>query len=327
MRVPALCVFSCLLIGLSAQPATAQQPIETVGSRALGMGGAFVGVSDDPTASFWNPAGLPSGRPAGLTIESSDFRTGNQKSAAAPGQTRRRSYFASLGTWPLGVTVGRFRDTRVSDVTAGLATTETLATSQYGVTLLQTITHGLVVATNLKWVRGTVTTGSGSAVSAASVFGRPASEDSRSGNSFALDLGVMADFERARIGLVLKNLRQPGFTNVAGTSIKLPRLIRVGVSVLPSPGLTLALDADLDTVDLWDGPRRMIAAGVEKHLGQRAAARAGVRWNLKDPEGRHFVYATGGSVRISPSLWADAHYTYSDIARDRGFGAALRAAF
>ncbi len=29
-----------------------------VGARALGMGGAFVAVSDDATASYWNPAGL-----------------------------------------------------------------------------------------------------------------------------------------------------------------------------------------------------------------------------------------------------------------------------
>ena len=29
-----------------------------VGARALGLGGAFVGVADDVTASFWNPAGL-----------------------------------------------------------------------------------------------------------------------------------------------------------------------------------------------------------------------------------------------------------------------------
>lgn len=28
------------------------------GARALGMGGAFVAVADDPTATFWNPAGL-----------------------------------------------------------------------------------------------------------------------------------------------------------------------------------------------------------------------------------------------------------------------------
>jgi outer membrane protein OmpA-like peptidoglycan-associated protein len=30
-----------------------------VGARALGMGGAFVGVANDLTAGYWNPAGLP----------------------------------------------------------------------------------------------------------------------------------------------------------------------------------------------------------------------------------------------------------------------------
>src|SRR5689334_21034223 len=29
-----------------------------VGARALGMGSAFVGLADDGTASYWNPAGL-----------------------------------------------------------------------------------------------------------------------------------------------------------------------------------------------------------------------------------------------------------------------------
>ena len=31
---------------------------EGAGSRALGMGGAFVAVADDATAAMWNPAGL-----------------------------------------------------------------------------------------------------------------------------------------------------------------------------------------------------------------------------------------------------------------------------
>ena len=42
------------------RPATAQM-YELVGTRAQGMGGAFVAVADDATASWWNPAGLASG--------------------------------------------------------------------------------------------------------------------------------------------------------------------------------------------------------------------------------------------------------------------------
>src|SRR6059036_2356380 len=34
---------------------------ETIGIRAQGMGGAFVAVADDATATWWNPAGLATG--------------------------------------------------------------------------------------------------------------------------------------------------------------------------------------------------------------------------------------------------------------------------
>ena len=29
-----------------------------IGARSLSMGGAFVAVADDPTALYWNPAGM-----------------------------------------------------------------------------------------------------------------------------------------------------------------------------------------------------------------------------------------------------------------------------
>ncbi|MDD9974878.1 MAG: hypothetical protein OXU27_12775, partial [Candidatus Poribacteria bacterium] len=29
-----------------------------VGGRALGLGGAYVGIADDATAAYWNPAGI-----------------------------------------------------------------------------------------------------------------------------------------------------------------------------------------------------------------------------------------------------------------------------
>ncbi|OYV99567.1 MAG: hypothetical protein B7X11_05290, partial [Acidobacteria bacterium 37-65-4] len=138
--------------------------------------------------------------------------------------------------------------------------------------------------------------------------------------------GVMMDLKPLRLGLTIKNLRQPTFTDVAGIATRLPREIRGGVAVMPKDGLTLALDMDLDTVNLWDGPRRMIAIGGEDRLTQRLVARAGVRWNLKD-DTRRPVYSAGASVRVNGSMWLDTHYTQGDITRDRGFGAALRAGF
>ena len=59
-----LCVFSGNFLNLAfAQPlqsvgiASSPNPVGS-GARALGMGGAFIGVADDATAASWNPGGL-----------------------------------------------------------------------------------------------------------------------------------------------------------------------------------------------------------------------------------------------------------------------------
>ncbi len=47
-----------------------------VGARALGMGNAFVGLADDPTAFYWNPAGLTRLKnPELFLMHSADFDT------------------------------------------------------------------------------------------------------------------------------------------------------------------------------------------------------------------------------------------------------------
>jgi long-subunit fatty acid transport protein len=55
-------IVASLVAGLStatAQEEVFQRGVELgIGSRALGMGGAYIGIADDYSASFWNPAGL-----------------------------------------------------------------------------------------------------------------------------------------------------------------------------------------------------------------------------------------------------------------------------
>ena len=56
-------VIIAISVFLFTQSATAQQEITVgndfgVGARAMGMGGAFMGVANDATALYWNPAGL-----------------------------------------------------------------------------------------------------------------------------------------------------------------------------------------------------------------------------------------------------------------------------
>lgn len=280
---------AAVLLLMTPGLASAQLPIESVGSRAQGMGGAFTAVADDPSAPFWNPAGLVTGVPVGATFELTRFQTGN-----------RHSFFGGLTSWPLGLSyVGQtatFRDS-------------TFKTSTFSATVLQTVVEGLVVGANLKYIRGTI-------------------EDagSHSSGEFDVDLGAMADFQKMRVGLSLKNLLQPEFTNAAGIATRTPRQFRAGLAVLPKDGVTLALDLDLDTVGLWDGPRRGIAVGGEARVSTRLSARGGVRWNFEDDLNRPAVSA-GGSFMLRPSAWLDAHYTYSENRRERAFGVALRAGY
>jgi hypothetical protein len=51
------CVLSVLLLLSFSSPASALE-LAPIGSRAQGMGGAFVAVANDATAVYWNPAGL-----------------------------------------------------------------------------------------------------------------------------------------------------------------------------------------------------------------------------------------------------------------------------
>jgi F plasmid transfer operon, TraF, protein len=297
----------CLIVLVPAA-ATAQQVFESVGGRALGMAGAFVAVADDPSATYWNPAGLASAGPAGATIGWVRFRTRDRTGPVAPGPSLRTSKFVSLGTWPIGVSYARLESAILVRSPDDSTSVEVLRTSQIGATILQSVVQGLVVGSTLKYA-----------------LDRASGLEGRTRGAFDLDLGVMMDMQRVRVGVTTRNLRQPSFTDPAGTAMTLARQSRLGLAVFPVGGLTLAMDLDLNTVGLRDGLRRMIAFGGEDRLGARLAVRGGLRWNLEGD--RRTVLATGVSVAIRPNTWVDGHVTWSQFDGDRGFGIALRAGY
>ena len=58
MKILAIALLCVWVGGAVAQEERAIDNFAGVGVRAMGMGGAFVGVADDFTAMYWNPAGL-----------------------------------------------------------------------------------------------------------------------------------------------------------------------------------------------------------------------------------------------------------------------------
>lgn len=319
-----ICLSLCALLWL-APSAWAQAPYEAVGSRALGMAGAFVAVADDVTAAYWNPAALATGPAAGGTVEWYRFQKRDPNAPAIPGSGRDQSFFTGLGSLPLAITFGRLTSTWVVENPSGERSAERLTTSQLGGTVLHTVIPGLIVGTTLKYVHATAAEGPVTGLTAGEAVDAALGFETRGTSAFDLDVGVLADLDQLRLAVTWKNLLRPEFDTAAGNAIKLPRYTRFGLAVRPGAGLTLAMDLDLDTADLRDGLRRMIAFGAESPAGSRLTLRGGVRWNLKGT--RQPIVAAGASMALTTRMFVDGHYSFGHASRDQGFGFALRAAY
>jgi len=323
LRAVALVVLGVWTV-LHPAAASAQQVFESVGERALGMGGAFVAVADDATAVYWNPAGLMHNAPGGVTIGWYRFQSGNQKAPAAPGPEYRANSLTSLGASSSGLSIGTFESrSLVPDTTGGLQS-QTLRTRAFGLTLLQSLVPRVVAGATLKYVRGSLAAAPVSASTVNDALTQAGRLKGSSNGAFDLDVGLMADLDQLRVGLTIRNVRSPSFSPGKDSAATLPRESRFGLAYLPTRGLTLALDLDLDTVGLRGGPRRMCAVGGEARLGH-LALRSGVRWNLE--QGGQLVEAGGFSVNVKSGLWVDAHISRGKDTQDREFGVALRSGF
>lgn len=317
--VLALCVLGFMPVSAAAQS------FESLGSRALGMAGAFVAVADDPTAAWWNPAGLASGQPGGVTLEWLKAGRRDLDQAPVAGLWRRSARFASLGTWPVGLSVIDIDEFQVRSTADGAFEGARLSTRHYAATVLQTVAQGVVVGTTVRYVRGTAAVRPvipGTATAEA-LFDDLDREGAHRRGAVDVDLSTMVDLGRVRLGGTVRNLRTPTFTDAAGTAITVARETRVGLAAMPNDGLTFALDVDLEAVTKASGRSQVVAVGVERRLASRATARAGVRRNLVGD--RAWVGAAGISVAVRPGAWLDGHATWGRSPAERGFGVAVRA--
>ncbi len=313
-----------LLLGIALPaPAQAQIGFDVVGTRALGMAGAFVAVADDATAGFWNPAGLVKGPMAGLTIAGDTFHFRDPKGPPEPGAWRYSTQSAALGTWPVGITFARVDASAISNDADAPGTAESLTTMQLGFTVLQSLGDFVVVGATAKFVRGTAAIAPIAGQSAEDALDAIEQAPAHSSGTFDLDLGVIAGTDRWRAAFALKNLRRPTFDTIGGKPIALERRARLGLAAFPRDGLTLAIDVDLDTADPLVGLRRTIALGGETRLGVHLFLRAGMRWE-RGEAGRP-IGALGGSVSIRQGFWLDGYFTRGHSGEHQGFGFALRA--
>jgi hypothetical protein len=321
------------LLGAALPGVAAAQQFETLGARALGMGGAFVAVADDATAIYWNPAGLATGAFVSLLV---DRQTAEVRPADGTAASGRSATMAALSLPQIGVSYQRLRHATAvlsSDETAagqhgGLDAVRlvSLISHETGLTLLQSLADGIVVATTLKVVRGIAAEAPGApGQTPADLLDEAVALVGRASTAVDLDVGLMAGGPRARAGLVIRNVRQPEFALPAAGALRLERQIRAGVAWLPHRRLTLAADLDLATVETPHGPRRNVAAGAEAPAGRNVVVRGGLR--LSTTGDRRPAAAAGLSIAARPGIWIDGQLTRGQADADSGWGLAARVGF
>lgn len=310
------------------------QTFEAVGTRAAGMGGAFVAVADDASAAYWNPAGFAAGNLFTMVLDrtAGKVNPGGSSDGAASGS----GSLVSLGMPALGLSYYRLRTTTVTpgpttaangdgrkSIEAGQVRLDTLITHHSGATLLQSIAPGIAVGATLKLVRGVASSAVVPDGDRGALLG-DASDLTRKGTSkFDADIGVMATRGRVKAGLTVRNLVEPAFST-AGESgrLTLRRQARAGIAVVPVEGWIVAGDLDVIRTPGSGGDMRSFAAGTEGRLGRKAFVRGGLRVNTAGA--RQPIVAAGGSYAVMGSVLLDAQVTVGSDRAQRGWGIAAR---
>lgn len=301
----AVLAFASLLscVWVAAPRDAAAQSFESIGVRAQGMGGAYVAVADDATATWWNPAGLATGAYFSALVEYDRPRT--PQDASIKGLAIG---FPALGLSYYRLPINQMRLSGSTGENAG-SREEQGDLSVYGVTVGQSLGDRLVVASTLKLVRAGQSHGD-------------------------LDVGTMARFGAARIGLVVKNIRKPSF-DTGGGPLELKRQARAGAALIGRTNglvneMALAFDADLTRVATRAGEERHVAGGLEvltfgKKLGLRAGAAANTVGERRPSYsgGASVILAAGGYV----ATYIDGHVTGGSDEARKGWGIGLRLTF
>ncbi len=335
---PKHCLALCALLLLANGTDADAQAVETVGSRALGMGGAWVAVANDSSATWWNPAGLA----AGPLLDVAIARSTIESTADLPAWRDTATWFA-LGTPPFGFSYYRLKTTEVQLLSptvtesgsrenrrAGVLV-RSLSASQLCVTLVQTLVPGFHAGATLKYVRGTLRSGLDDDLVPADELLNRGTElgGGQDDATFDVDLGFLGVAGPFRVGLLVRNAFEPELESDARV-FRFERVVRVGgaydAAATGGPPLTISLDVDVSAIPTVSGDRRNIALGAERWLwGQRLAVRGGVRVNTEGANER--AASAGGSVAIRAGLFVDAHVVAGGADDDRGWGLSARVSF
>ncbi len=194
------------------------------GARAFGMGGAFVGVANDATAAYWNPAGLTW---AGIgRWELSGMYTGGMN------VDRAHNYLALSRNSDWGAYALQWNNAGVTDIEARDA----------GGALLEEFDYSdNAIAASLAKRYDIFSVGVTGKYLFNNVGASNVNDDSD--NGYGLDIGAGLQLtEYSRLGVAVQNIA--GKLGNDNSADEIPATLRAGLAVWPMRGLTAAFDVE-----------------------------------------------------------------------------------
>jgi len=228
------------------------------GARALGMGGAFVGVANDATAAYWNPAGLTW---AGIgRWEVTGMYTGGMN------VDRNHNYLALSRNSDWGGYALQWNNAGTTEIEERDASGTRIGDFDYSDN-----TIALSLAKRYDMFSAGVT--------GKYLFNsNGASNVSNDGdNGFGIDIGAGLDLSNyARFGVSVQNIAGSLGNDVSSDEI--PATLRAGVAIWPAAGLTTAVDVEKtrDEEDYQWHAGAEYALGLNQDNSMGAALRLGV---------------------------------------------------
>jgi hypothetical protein len=251
-----------------------------IGARALAMGGAFVAVANDATASLWNPAGLAQLNDTRLAGMSTDLF----------GMGITHQYVGAVTTFAnLGIGLGWERasiDGQVIDEGGEQGAAFTWVEQAFTGSLATNVMDIAMVGANVKYYLADSGLG-----------------DSASG--FGFDLGLLVSLgDMFVIGVNAMDLAGSTIDWDSGATDVVSGLYKAGLAMkLAGDKLILAADVDFDGSELGD-----THIGVEFQVINELALRGGVVLtnNFQD-----YYFAVGAGINVA-GLYVDAAYVLEE---------------
>lgn len=210
-----------------------------VGERAVSMGEAFTGVSNDATTLYWNPAGATQLDSKALSLGYTEFVADIKLSNIA--------YTVPMKNFVVGVGVQNlFTEDLRRDEDGNVQGTFVNNLTNVGVMLAHQFSNGLSVGATVKGLQEQL--------------------DTYRASGIALDLGVMKSVGGMNIGLTVKNI---------GTSENgaLPTDVRLGIGYSGISNMTIASDIEFPMYG-----QRTIMVGGEYNVYKSLYLRGGYKY-------------------------------------------------